>query len=535
MARVKYLALANPILAATFPVSFLYARNIDEVTFATAAVALLVVLAGAVLFFLVVGLLVRDVVKGGLITAIWLLLFFSYEAVLELVDGVSIAGFELGRQRYLLVAELLVAVFVLWSVVRARSLPYRLTPYLGAGLVVALAINLAVIIPNKLGPSSGGSATLDLSPAVTAPRISPEELPDIYYIILDSYPRKDVLQKVYGFDNQEFLDYLARKGFFVASDSRSNYIATSLSMSSSLNMVHVADLLKEELNPGSKNQMVLLPAIQDNRAVQFAKAMGYRFAFIRSLSPLFISNPQADVKLTPQVYPFQKFTEFFINPVMGNPFGSSLLRSTALRGFVDQWLGTTWVRVFRETMAQLKSIPQLDGPMFTFAHVYPPHPPYVFDRNGNERNIPYKFPDSWADKESYVEQLVWVNRSMEQVIDEILDQSQDRAVIVIQGDHGSSTSDAGKVLYYGGGEPDGTLIFERIGILNAYHLPETCDSRLLYHSITPVNSFRVVFDSCFGTTFGLADDQTYWSTYNRPYDLSPVEGLDNYTEGYLEK
>ncbi|GAJ03090.1 unnamed protein product, partial [marine sediment metagenome] len=29
--------------------------------------------------------------------------------------------------------------------------------------------------------------------------------PDIYYIILDGYTRKDVLQELYGYDNSDFL------------------------------------------------------------------------------------------------------------------------------------------------------------------------------------------------------------------------------------------------------------------------------------------------------------------------------------------
>ncbi len=33
--------------------------------------------------------------------------------------------------------------------------------------------------------------------------------PDIYYIILDSYANPHVLENIYDFNNQEFLDYLS--------------------------------------------------------------------------------------------------------------------------------------------------------------------------------------------------------------------------------------------------------------------------------------------------------------------------------------
>ena len=63
----------------------------------------------------------------------------------------------------------------------------------------------------------------------------------------------------------------------------------------------------------------------------------------------------------------------------------------------------------------------------------------------------------------------------------ILDELDYPPVIIIQGDHGAAiTSDRG-----------------RMSILNAYYLPEDWH-RALYPTITPVNSFRVVFNAFFG-------------------------------------
>jgi len=59
--------------------------------------------------------------------------------------------------------------------------------------------------------------------------------PDIYYIILDQYPRYDVLEEKYGFDNSEFNNHLTELGFYIADRSFSNYSLTELSLASSLN------------------------------------------------------------------------------------------------------------------------------------------------------------------------------------------------------------------------------------------------------------------------------------------------------------
>ena len=100
-------------------------------------------------------------------------------------------------------------------------------------------------------------------------------------------------------------------------------------------------------------------------------------------------------------------------------------------------------------------------------------------------------------------------------------------MIVIQGDHGTEITDTRRVVSLGG-EPDDTLIHERSSILNVYHLPDVCESGNLYKSINPVNSFLLIFDSCWGTEFGLLEDETYWSSYNRPYDFTPIDEVVRY-------
>jgi hypothetical protein len=57
-------------------------------------------------------------------------------------------------------------------------------------------------------------------------------------------------------------------------------------------------------------------------------------------------------------------------------------------------------------------------------------------------------------------------------------------------------------------------------ILNAYYLPDG-GNNTLYSSITPVNSFRLIFDQYFGTKYGLLDDVSWRSVdfYRNPFKL----------------
>ncbi|GAI50318.1 unnamed protein product, partial [marine sediment metagenome] len=53
---------------------------------------------------------------------------------------------------------------------------------------------------------------------------------------------------------------------------------------------------------------------------------------------------------------------------------------------------------------------------------------------------------------------------------------------------------------------------------NAYFLPND-GSHLLYESITPVNSFRIVFNLYFDTNYDLLKDESYFSNFKYPLEF----------------
>ena len=84
-------------------------------------------------------------------------------------------------------------------------------------------------------------------------------------------------------------------------------------------------------------------------------------------------------------------------------------------------------------------------------------------------------------------------------------------MIILQADHGSK-------LIRMSGEPSPEMLRERLGVLNAYHLPDDGE-RFLYDSITPVNSFRVLLTAYFGANYELLEDRSYFSRLKKPYDF----------------
>ena len=79
------------------------------------------------------------------------------------------------------------------------------------------------------------------------------------------------------------------------------------------------------------------------------------------------------------------------------------------------------------------------------------------------------------------------------IVTEIIENSHTPPIIIIQGDHGSY-------------EVEYTPL--RVMILNAYYLPNGGE-KLLYNTITPVNTFRLILDYYFGSEYGLIEDISY--------------------------
>ena len=85
--------------------------------------------------------------------------------------------------------------------------------------------------------------------------------PDIYYIVLDGYGREDILNEYYAYDNSEFLENLAKRGFAVPHQARSNYPKTVLSISSTLNMDYISNLMPELMD--KTNPLLVAPETTD--------------------------------------------------------------------------------------------------------------------------------------------------------------------------------------------------------------------------------------------------------------------------------
>jgi hypothetical protein len=146
-------------------------------------------------------------------------------------------------------------------------------------------------------------------------------------------------------------------------------------------------------------------------------------------------------------------------------------------------------------LEQLPQLAAISGPKFVFAHVLIPHVPRVFTPQGDIQSDPGYYSGELAgpiddvyDKLGYVSEIEFINSRMLEILPEIIENSSMPPIIVLQADTGSR--------------------YDLPEILNAYYLRgEHVED--LYESISPVNTFRLIFDQYFGTRYGFLEDITY--------------------------
>lgn len=335
--------------------------------------------------------------------------------------------------------------------------------------------------------------------------------PDIYYIILDGYAGQETLKKVYGFSNSQFTHSLKERGFYVPSTSRSNYLTTFLSLPSSLNMIYL-DFLMDNPGRGSMNRNIPNAMIQYHTVGRNLQQLGYEYVHFSS-----VWGPTASSSIADVVYDSSHLNEF----------SYLFLWSTPLRFFLPSKERATFLYTFE----QLPTVVGREGPTFVFAHVTLPHPPYLFDEEGNELSYTPFEPEQWMEKEKYIAQIQYLNGRTLELVDYILRHSENEPIIILQGDHGTESVPGWTK------NPDLERLDERSLILNAYHLPDN-RSLNLPDTISPANTFRIIFNEYFGQNYPLLPDRTYFSDYtttttdyrSTPYDFRLVYENGKYVD-----
>ena len=479
-------------------------------------------------------LVVASVLAGALTLAGWALFrnrwdgaWFATAFILVAVSPVSVGwvwvslrgafGPSLGT---LITGGILIAALGAIGVrilqLRRRGLPLP-RPSAEAMNVFSVALLVIVFVTRGFG-GLGERATTPVPPPAGW-SIGGTPTPDIVMLLLDGYPRTDVLERRLSADNSSFLDALRERGFDVATTSHSNYPATGFTLASLFQMRY--------LDQVPSLQPLIGTGLQANGALRDAAESGQAFSILRS----------AGYRVTMSASGYEHATlrnaaDRFLDSGELNDFERSALHRTWLLYPLD----VVWPGIFTDAQRDrvvhgfddLDTIATeaTDGPRFVFVHVPAPHLPLVVRSDGTPTDLTAsrfetrkrdgygmtvsEYADAWQSEIDYLDARVL--RSIDLLLDS---ESGRQAVIVVMSDHGY------------GFEPALGDTQAKLANLLAARTPDA--PGLLAGGPTPVNWFKVLFNQYLGTDLPLLPDR-YFIPAGPQLDLLEVEDPDQIDE-----
>ena len=491
--NIPKITTIHPFAFAVFPIVFLFSNNLN-VSLEELVFPLLIVLAATFLLWIFIGFLLKSRIKSAFIVSLGLVLFFSYGYVYDALHY-NFPSYDIVVKHAILLS--VYAITFIASTVYIIKQDRRLNNATKITNVIAVSI---LVLP-LVGIGSffiTDYSYLDESVHVTSLNYtanSTDRLPDVYYIIFDSYAGSKSLSEILNFDNSNFEDFLTKNGFYIAEQSFSNYDQSKLSITSTLNMMYLNHIYDDAKSADAVDKEVY--QISRNTAVvNHFKSMNYTVYSIElgvnTLNAITANMNNVDYRLchTNKLLD-SEFTSVLIGITIINPIQAKLFakdyRDRILCGFSE--------------LSEMTN--RHDGPKFVLAHILAPHLPYVFGPNG-EDVLPEDlklYNEGQFTAELYLGQLQFVNLKTMDVLHDILD-TDSPPIIIIQSDHGmrKPIPQDGYMKYLSG-----------FNNFKAYYFPDKGRS-IEFETSTPVNSFRVLFNLYFNGEYELLGDRIFDTT-----------------------
>jgi hypothetical protein len=383
-----------------------------------------------------------------------------------------------------------------------------------AAISVALALSVAFsgpsiarIVTFLASEHRSQSASEEPGAVTVGTRISP----NIYWIVLDAYPRQDVLQKDFAFDNSGFIQSLTSLGFTVLGRSLSNFPATIYSISSTLSRNYVVRANGEGIEPFAMKEMY--PIVRGkSRTVSSLKAMGYTYVHFENGYD-YLTECDAN---EPRCIRGNVGLDELDTAILSNtPIVDLIVDWDKLKGRLSDPFALGGVE---DLTAKLDMIRKTPSPFFVYAHILAPHPPIRFRSDCSFRPAE---PDlkGWnaAARPAFVEQLECVNSRTLTLLREVT-RSDPGALIILQSDHGTAFNGQFEKPPTDWLDAD---LQERFGVLNALRLPETCRASAV-SDLTLVDTFPLVLSCLTGGEFKRHSPRFFVTPYEDSKDFGHV-------------
>ena len=520
----------HPLLVAIFPILIIYSQNIGRMEIGELFLPVIIIVGLTIGLYYFLKSILKNENKSAIIVTLILITLFSYGHIYYLLNDVMIDEFDIGRNRYLIPAFGLALGISIFFIIRARRVFDNATSILNVISIVFIIVAISnvalvgaeIISCDKCSNQELFYETRDFSGYFEPHKFlisENEKLPDVYYLILDEYARNDALLEYHEFDNTEFTEFLQDKGFHVAKNSFANYPMSVQSIPATMNLQYI-NFLADEIGSEVRNYKPLnekdYGLYANNQVIKNFKEMGYKIVTFNTFALHLHENSLADLTVCHRNIHF-----------LDNRLVDTLARTTMFGYFIERWSEDEMRQVTLCAFENFGTAGNVfDKPVFVWAHIMTPHPPWIFGPNGEEIT-PGKpllitdnpeFRDSgWEPKIQYVQQVQFANKKIISIVEEILEKDS-HSIIIIQGDHGTAWDIRSNEWV----EPSKEDVYQRLRNFDAIYFPDEEKRENLDNKRTLINTFRTIFNAYYGSDYELLENKAYWSYNAKPYDYKDV-------------
>ena len=526
----------HPFLIAFFPIIAIYSVNIGFIQLEEFILPTLLIVGSAFLFFLCLKYILKNGKKAALIVSLSFIIFFSFGHVYNMLNQVSVGDTDLGSNRILLPIFTILFGIGAFLIIKTKRALGNATSIVNAISVVFISVIVVMVGIETFGCDECliqqtsarqvdffSDNKIDFSSYFESHSFSISEsdsLPNVYFIILDGYPRNDILKKHVNFDNSEFTSMLEQRGFHIAKNSFANYSFSGLSISSTMNMNYI-NFLADEIGEDSRDYNPIIGKdfglYADNQVIKNFKLMGYKVGKIGSATIYLHELPLADLS------PCHKTVHLMDNRLLDAVGNTSMIGY-----FIERWAEEQQRQII---LCDFEELPKISGyfeePVFVWSHVMIPHFPLIFGPNGESitpgqslltMNHPEYTGSGWDIKTQFMQQIQFANKKSIEFVDKILE-NEKQSIIIIQSDHGSAF---GVNLR----DPTDDDAFQKLSNLSAIYFPDEKHREMLTDDRSNVNTFRTVFNAYFGSDYDMLEDRIHWSlSYKKPFWFKDVTSI----------
>ncbi|MFI5155085.1 MAG: hypothetical protein ACHQEM_02820 [Chitinophagales bacterium] len=450
----------------------------------------LVIFASIFIFYFLVKYLVASAEKSSLLLFIiscFVLFFRPVHGLAVTLAGRSI----LSSYKIFLPISVAILVIVCLKIIRTKIITAKTIVFLNTTMLCIFFIEIGDSLVKYRVLQRDRNLIYPSTPICDSylPGKVPDSLkPDIYFLVFDEYTNNETLKKIWKFNNDSIIHWLAQKGFYIPANARANYDFTPYSISSTFNM-NWLDEKKGQDATSARNVLQANQSMSDNELFCILKKEKYNIQF---LAP-FRNSIQDD-----------GLGAYFDYLPEGQIFRQTLFGSLVKD---ISWKFRSKDKEFQEMKESAKEFSALNQkliglikrtadststslPKFVYGHFMITHEPHIFDSEGR---IELTNPDSPAFN-TYTKEVAYANLVIRDLVDFVFNHNKSNTIFIIEGDHGFRRL------------PEALDAF-RFPNLMAIYFPGPLNAALP-STISPVNLFRLILNHSFQQNLTMLPDSS---------------------------